>query len=164
MRFRTKLSVAAFVLTLSAGLAQGPLPQPVQWKASLAPETPLKAGDRVNIDLSGAVEAGWHVYALTQPPGGPIPLRVSVDENDVAQSRGEPTGAAPIKKQDPSFQLETQLYEGDFTLQLPILVKHPSAGKQLIPLSVRFQACNDRVCMPPRTVRLSLPVQVASTK
>jgi hypothetical protein len=162
MKFRTALSAAALALGLSASVAQGPPPQPVQWKALLNPAIPLKAGDRIAIDLSGAVEAGWHVYALSQPAGGPIPLRVSIDENPVAEGSGELQGTAPVKKQDPSFQQETELYEGDFVLLVPLEVKHASAGKQSIPLSVRFQACSDRVCLPPRTVHLSVPVEVVS--
>jgi hypothetical protein len=162
MKIGTRFGVATFALVLFASLAQSPPPQPVQWKAFVNPEIPLKARAQVSVDVLGTVEPGWHVYALTQPAGGPIPLQVSVDANDVAQSAGDPTGTAPIKKQDPSFQMETQLYQGDFTLHVPIVVKHPPAGKQLVPLSVRFQACSDRVCLPPRTVHLSLPVEVAS--
>ena len=161
MTFRRVLCGGVFGLCIAtAVLAQGAPPQPVQWKASLTPSVSLKAGTKAAIDLSGEVQQGWHVYALTQPAGGPIPLRISLDENDVAQIHGETSGTKPIQHHDTSFDLETQLYQGDFTLHVPVEVKHPTAGKQIIPLSVRFQACSDRTCLPPRTVHLSVPVEV----
>jgi hypothetical protein len=152
-------AVCGLCLTSSAVPQVGP-PQPVQWKASLVPGGPVKPGTRATIDLSGEVQQGWHVYALTEPAGGPIPLHISLDENDVAQIRGTASGTDPIRTNDSSFQMETQLYRGDFTLHMPVEVKHPPAGKQLIPLNVRFQACSDRTCLPPKTVYLSIPVEV----
>jgi hypothetical protein len=152
-----------FALSVSGAIfAQSPSPQPVQWKAVLVPDAPVKSGVRATIDLSGKIETGWHVYALTQPAGGPIPLRVSLDENEVAESRDKVTGTEAIRKNDPSFQLETLFYQGDFTLRIPVEVKHPATGERIIPLSVRFQACSDRTCLPPRTVHLSVPVEVVS--
>jgi Disulphide bond corrector protein DsbC len=142
------------------GFAQGPAPQPVQWKALLVAEARVKQGARVSIDVTGKVDEGWHVYALTQPSGGPIALRVSLDENAVAESHGPITGTEPIKRKDPSFDLETQTYQGDFVLHVPIALKQGAGGNQLIPLSVRFQACSDRTCLPPRTVHLSVPIEV----
>lgn len=166
MIFRTVLrgvffGGAFFGLCISMdAFGQGAAPQPVQWKASLALPAPVKSGAAIKVDLSGEVQQGWHVYALTQPAGGPIPLRISLDENDVAKIQGEASGTKPIKHLDTSFQLETQFYQGDFTLHVPVEVKHPVAGKQIIPLSVRFQACSDRTCLPPRTVHLSVPVEI----
>lgn len=161
MMFRAMLRGLVCSLCLSASaLPQVGPPQPVQWKASLVPGAPVKPGTRAAIDLSGEVQQGWHVYALTQPAGGPIPLRISLDENDVAQIRGTTSGTDPIRIKDSSFQMETQLYRGDFTFHVPVEVKNPAAGKQVIPLNVRFQACSDRTCLPPKTVHLSIPVEV----
>lgn len=161
MRFCDLLRMALFTLVASAA-AFGQAPQPVQWKALLVPDARIKAGANGTIDLSGNVEAGWHVYALTQPAGGPIPLRIALDENDVAESHGRPSGTEPTKKQDSSFQLETQFYQGSFTIHVPVEVKRAISRRQLIPISVRFQACSDKTCLPPRTVHLSVPIEVLS--
>jgi DsbC/DsbD-like thiol-disulfide interchange protein len=152
--------VIAHSLAFSA-LAQSGPPQPVQWRASLVQQGPVSAGASVAIDLSGAIEQGWHVYALTEPAGGPIPLKVSLDNNDVAAIHGQISGTDPIKKHDQSFQLETQFYQGNFTLRVPLAVAASSTGKQSIPLSVRFQACSDRTCLPPRTIHLPVSIEVA---
>jgi hypothetical protein len=143
-----------------AGFAQVP-PQPVQWAGSAIPKTPVKQGSRIEIDLSAEVQEGWHVYGLTQAPGGPTPLRVTLDENGVVQIVGVKSATAPVKKHDPSFDLETEFYPQSFSLQIQTQVKQqPVAGKQSIPVSVRFQACNDQTCLPPRTVHLSVPIEI----
>ncbi len=132
----------------------------VQWIASVVPAGPVKYGGTATLELSAEVQKGWHVYALTQPEGGPTALRISLDENDVAQIAGTPLGTVPERKHDPSFDLETLFYTHAFALRVPVQLKQPAAGRQLIPLSVRFQACSDRECLPPRTVRLSVPIDV----
>jgi DsbC/DsbD-like thiol-disulfide interchange protein len=151
------------VLCLSvcgASFAQVPI-QPVRWAASAIPKAPAKQGSGIEIDLSAEVQEGWHVYGLTQAPGGPTPLRVSLDENGVAQIVSVKSGTAPVKKHDPSFDLETESYTQSFSLQVQTRVKqHPAMGNQSIPVSVRFQACNDRICLPPRTAHLSVPIEL----
>jgi hypothetical protein len=67
----------------------------------------------------------------------------------------------PEEKHDPSFDLDTRFYRHTFALQVPIAVRpRAQAGAQLIPVNVRFQSCSERVCLPPKTVRLSVPVTV----
>ncbi len=146
----------------AVGVAQAPY-QTVQWSASVTSKTAVRHGTEATLVLSAEVLDGWHVYALTQPPGGPTALRVALDENAIARAAGRPSGSTPEKKYDPSFDLETQFYAGSFTLYLPVRLKeHAAAGWQSIPVSVRFQTCNGRECQPPRTVHLSASVEVAS--
>jgi Disulphide bond corrector protein DsbC len=144
----------------NASFAQVPI-QPVQWAGSAIPKTPVEQGSTIKIDLSAQVQEGWHVYGLTQAPGGPTPLRVTLDENGVAQIVSVKSGTDSIKKHDPSFDLETESYPGSFSLDIQTQVKqHAAVGNQSIPVSVRFQACNDRTCLPPKTVHLSVPIEI----
>ncbi len=145
----------------ASGAAQVP-DQTVQWSAAVSSKSAVKHGAAATLVLSAEVLDGWHVYALTQPPGGPTALRVALDENAVARAAGRPSGTAPERKYDPSFDLETQFYARSFTLYLPVRLKeHAAVGWQSIPVSVRFQTCNGRECQPPKTVHLSASVEVA---
>jgi hypothetical protein len=152
-----------FILGLSfcsASFAQGPM-QPVQWAGTATPKTRVEKGSTIEIDLSAEVQEGWHVYGLTQVPGGPTPLRVTLDENGVVQIVSIKSGTASVKKHDPSFDLETEFYPRSFSLDIQTQVKQQAAfGNQSIPVSVRFQACNDRTCLPPKTVHLSVPIEI----
>jgi hypothetical protein len=119
------------------------------------------AKGKATLTLNGAVREGWHVYSLKQLPEGPTPLLVTVDQNDVAKAGGTVAGSAPTKIHDPAFGLDTQFYESAFSLTVPVrLGGHASAGPQSIPLSVRFQTCNGRVCQPPKTVHLSASINL----
>ena len=161
MKFRRiRFGLALGLCLCTAGAAQAPV-QPVQWEGVAIPKTPVKQGSRFAVELSAAIQNGWHVYGLEQVPGGPTPLRVALEENDAVQIAGTTSGTTPIKKHDPSFELETQFYTQSFTLHIPLQVKqHSATGKQSIPVSLRFQACSDRTCLPPRTVHLSIPIEV----
>jgi thiol:disulfide interchange protein DsbD len=143
--------------------AQAPI-QPVQWTAALAPKKAINPAMNIVIELSADVQEGWHVYGLTQLPGGPTPLRVTLDTNDVVEVAGTPTGTPPAKRYDTAFDLDTEVYEGSFALHLPVQInQHFAARRKLIPVSVRFQTCNDRVCLPPRTVHISVPIEISQT-
>jgi hypothetical protein len=172
-RSRAKLGRELAALAIGAGLstfalAETAIAQPslgaetVAWTAP-APVQAAKPGGRLNITLHGAVQKGWHVYGLKQLPDGPNPLRVALDASDVAKADGPPVGSPATKFQDPSFNLETQFYDHDFTVTAPVRIgPHAAAGAQTIPISVSFQTCNGGICQPPRTVRLSVPVTIRS--
>jgi Disulphide bond corrector protein DsbC len=133
----------------------------VDWAASWKASSAVKPGGRGDLELSGVVQDGWHVYALTQPPGGPVALRVSIDENPIASLGGSPSGTPPQSRHDPSFDLDTHFYTHSFAVQVPVALKSQvQSGRQLIPVSVRFQTCSARECQPPKTVHLSVPVDV----
>ena len=134
----------------------------VSW--TVAPLDIAQKTGHATLTLHGAVAAGWHVYSLKQLPEGPTPLVASVAANDVAAVDGAATGSAPTKFHDPAFGLETQFYTGQFTLTLPVRLKTQGSAGQTIPVDVRFQTCNGRVCQPPKTVHLSAVINPSTGK
>ena len=163
---RTRLVVLVGNCLCGVGFAQAPgtnssPDQTVHWAATLAGTGGVKQGGETTLELSGAIEDGWHVYALTEPAGGPTALRVSLDENEVAEVAGAASGTAPRKRRDPSFGVLTQFYTHSFTVRVPVQVKQqPATGRRSIPVSVRFQTCSDRECQPPTTIHLVVPIEV----
>lgn len=156
----TLVSLAASARAQNADPAAA---QTVNWTVAADPADAVKQGGEVTLTLHGEVADGWHVYALKQLPNGPTPLRVSLDQNEIAAASGAPVGSPAIKIHDPGFNLDTQFYSHAFTVSLPLTVAaHSASGTQQIPVSVRFQTCNDRVCQPPKTVHLTATVQVKS--
>ncbi len=151
------MSRGLLLLLVCATAAHAQTPDPkVDWVASWTTPT--------NLQLSGHVEEGWHVYALSQKPGGPIPLRVSIEDNPVARLAGAPTGSTPETRLDPSFNLETQFYTNSFAVHVPVALKQGTAATadRQVPLSIRFQTCSARECKPPKTIHLSVPIEVRS--
>lgn len=159
------LKTAAALLGLISGamfapsaMAEGPgAAQTVSW--SVVPISLSGKSGRAVVQLRGAVRDGWHVYALKQYENGPTPLRVAVEPNLVAQPAGAAAGSTPIVARDAAFNLDTAYYAGNFTISLPVRIKAGAlAGRQSIPISVRFQTCNGQTCQPPKTLHLTADV------
>jgi hypothetical protein len=147
--------------SLGAGASTQAPPDNVHWSVSLVSGgTPIKAGSNVTVEVNGSIDDGWHVYGLQQLPGGPTPLRLTLDANDTATAAGDPSESVPQKIHDTRFGLDTQFHTHALTLRLPVHVALAAAGSRTIPISVRFQLCSEGECKPPRTVHLAAPVEV----
>jgi hypothetical protein len=141
-------------------LADAP-PEPVHWNVALVSKDPIRSGSDATLEVSGVIDEGWHVYALEQRPHGPTPLHVTLDPNVIAVLASPASGSAAEKVFSASFGLDTQYYTHSFAVRVPVhLSPDLPAGRQLIPLNVRFQACSDRECLLPRTLHLSIPIEV----
>lgn len=156
--------VTALSLTIVAGVPATGLAQSVvstvQWTAVVRPATGATHGV-ATVELSGELQSGWHVYGLSEPPNGPTPLKVGLDDNSVARSAGAVSGSPAEHRFDPSFGQTTEFYSGPFKLYLPVRLAQPAAaaGPLVVPVSVRFQTCNGDVCVPPRTIHLKVPLE-----
>lgn len=160
------LVVCASLFLAAPALAQddGGRSETVTWAVS-APAEAAKAGSRLNLTVQGTVKPDWHVYSLKQLQDGPIPLSVRLEANPLAAAGGAVTGSKPVREHDAAFGFVTQFYAQPFTLTVPVRLKaNAPAGSQTIPVSVHFQTCNGRVCQPPKTVRLSVAVNVQAAR
>jgi hypothetical protein len=156
--------MAATLLLALSGAALGQegdrRAETVTWTVS-APEAAAKPGGRLTLKVQGAVQSGWHVYSLKQAEDGPTPLLVKLQANPAATAAGAVTGTAPVRQRDAAFGFDTEFYDKDFVLTVPVRLRaNLKPGPQAIPLTVRFQTCNGAVCQPPKTVRLSAAVNL----
>lgn len=109
----------------------------------------------MDVDISAAIENGWHIYSLGQTTGGPVPLTVKVAPSPPYSLAGEISGPQPERANDPNFGIETETYSREAVIRVP--VKISAADKNDLPpleLKVRSQACSDRVCLPAKTTTL----------
>jgi len=159
---RRPVQLALLLGPLACGIAAADGPDDaVHWTASVTSPTAITRGTTATLDVSGEVQAGWHVYGLQQQARGPTPLRITLDPNGIVTVAGPTTGTSPETVHDTHFGFDTQLYTHPFSVHLPVQVDGKlDAGRQVIPVSVRFQACSDRECLLPRTVHLSVAVEV----
>lgn len=136
-------------------------PQTVQWHAAVVARASLQPGQHSSIELTGQILQGWHVYGLEQHSDGPTELKFAVEDNPIVQPEGAPSGSPTVRRMDPGFGFQIQYYTDSLRLTLPIRVKQRAgAGKQQVPVSVRFQSCSERTCLPPATIHLLVDVNV----
>lgn len=148
---------AAFLLSSGAGAAPK---SPVQWHVKAAPNKPVKAGAKFNVTITGVPDPGWHLYALEEPEGGPIATEVSLTEGDPADLLRVDESKPKILP-DPVTQKPAGFFDGaaEFTLHLAA-AKDAATGAGVLRVMVRYQSCNDRMCLPPHTETVQVPVTV----
>ncbi len=134
---------------------------PAKWTLSVGdPLKQLNAGDKLRATLKAEIESGWHLYALEQPEGGPIATTIKVSESSPFQLAGKIESQKPISKIDPLFTgtdgkpLETKFFADAATFGIPLTASSGTSA-DAISLDVRFQLCNDKFCLPPKTVRVT---------
>ncbi len=103
------------------------------------------------------------MYSITQPPGGPIQTRISLGEGPFKM--GAISGPKPKVKLDPNFKMNTESYTGGAVFNIPFTVAAGTPeGPQTLNASIRYQVCNDVVCLPPKTVKLASAVAITAGK
>jgi len=154
MKF-THLYKYIFVILLlsAAAFAQ----DPTKWKLEVfeRKSNDVKTGEKITAGLEVEIEAGWHLYDLKQPAGGPIPTTISLPPDSAFTLAAEPTaGAKPTVKFDPNFNIDTRFFEDRISFVVPLNAIKDGTTEALA-LDVRFQLCNDTFCLPPKTKRIS---------
>ncbi len=154
------LTAALFILASSRTANAAPKP-PVQWHIKAAPAKPLKAGSRFSVTLTGDLDPGWHLYALEEPEGGPVATEITLTEGDPADLiRVEE--AKPKILPDPLFKKPTGYFDhsAEFTLHLEA-AKDAAPTANALHILVRYQSCNDRICLPPHTDTIAVPLTIS---
>ncbi len=134
---------------------------PTKWSLeSDAKDKVLKKDETFKAKLKAEIEGGWHLYAVEQPEGGPFPTKITLPaDNSPFAIDGKIESANPIVKPDLNFlvddkPLETKFFEKQAEFTLPIKTASETNADALA-VNVRFQVCNDTLCLPPKTVKVT---------
>ncbi len=146
------LVLATLVLGAGALSAQSvkrkPKFDPVKWTLAVEPSEAAPGGRAVG-RLTATIEEGWRLYAPTTAKGGPIPTELKITDH-AAVASWKPYQPEPKTKYDPNFQFETQTYSDEVVFLFDIeLSPEAQPGKVEIESTTRYNACNDRLCLPP---------------
>ncbi len=145
---------AAALVAATAGRANAQTP--VHWSLKVTPAGPVAPGSALTATATAQIEAGWHVYALTQGPGGPHALEITLPKSPVFSPGGTPTSPPPTRAFDPNFNMETVFHEDSAVITIPIRVAKPApGGAAKLAIDISYQTCNERLCLPPATETLT---------
>jgi thiol:disulfide interchange protein len=161
--FASGLAIVFLLLLSPSALAQ--TPNPVSLSGKLEPAK-VKQGQSAKILITAKIDPGWHLYSLTQGPGGPIATKITIDENSPLQMDGKPQQPKPKRAVDPNFtppggpDFMTETFDNEVTFTVPVKAAANSAtGALKAIVKIRFQVCDEHQCLPPRT----RPVEVDAT-
>ena len=148
----------AFGLLAALAATYGQKLDPIQWTlTSNVAKAP--AGSTVPLHLKATFQEGWHLYSLTTPAGGPIPTTAALADNPAI--KGSKLYQPPPNRQlDKNFNLDTETFEKEVDLPLTAELAPDAKGSVELVANVRYQACNDRQCLPPRKKTASFTVMV----
>jgi thiol:disulfide interchange protein DsbD len=122
---------------------------------------PAAQGTTISVKLSAKVRDGWHLYSISQGPGGPIPTKIDVEKGQSFTLGGTVRGPVPVKRMDQNFGIEVEMYDGPVAFTVPVQVaRDAQPGAAEVIVTARYQACDATLCMPPYTERIRVPITV----
>ena len=140
--------------------------RPVRWTlvGGSSPRD-IVSGRTVPITVQAEIAKGWHIYSLTQKPGGPIPLRLELVGGHGVVVRGVIKAPKPDRTFDKNFGIETELYSGSPRFTIPVGVPGRSLeGVRKFQIAARYQVCSDKLCLPPRVDSVDAAVRIAGRR
>jgi hypothetical protein len=158
MEIRKFRSMALPLFLLAASLtslqAQGP-------KLLISDPSPLtiKRGATADLKLVATLNEGFHANSHTPSDENLIPLNLTWDATPVAV-KGV-TYPKPKMEKYAFSEKPLSVVTGQFDLTTKFMAPASApAGNSTITGKLRYQACNENACFPPKTVEVKVPVSV----
>lgn len=135
-------------MVIGASCAFAQIFDPVKWKSA------IKMTDATNgvVTFTATVDAGWHVYGTQLPAGGPEPTSVHWNNQGVKLVGGLTPSKVAHKQHDETFDMDLSWWTGSVTLSQKFTV---TAKEYKIEGSIRYMACDDENCTPPKSESFS---------
>jgi hypothetical protein len=101
------------------------------------------------------IRSGLHINSHAPREEYLIPTVFAIPEDTGVrlESASYPAGTEFTLPVDPSTKLN--VYTGDFTIQARIVAQ---PGDHLVEAKLRYQACDQNACMPPKTITVPIDV------
>jgi thiol:disulfide interchange protein DsbD len=157
------MRAAALAFGLLAGMqaAPAPTPTPVSWSLTAPQRTAVRRGETFTARLVAEIQPGWHLYSINQAEGGPIATEIALAPGAsfvFVKAIGESKTNTIF---DQSFGMQVKLHTGKAEFTLPVAVAPgAAAGATALVVQIRYQSCTDTLCLPPRTVKVEVPLQI----
>jgi hypothetical protein len=161
MTSRAQKSTLAFLLTLLAGAAAAQAGKAPSVTVEPVPLVTAPRAAQTMVDLNFRVARGFHINSNTPKSEFLIPTNLKMDlPTDIILGKIDyPAGT------DMSFPFSPEealnVYNGDFTITVAVHPLHAVVpGKYVMHGVLRFQACDNAQCFPPKTLPVSFEVKV----
>lgn len=157
-----RLMLLCLPVPLLFGQVEG---NPVTWSFAMpAWEGKPQAGGSIRVKLKAEIREGWHLYSLKNfPSGGPLSTRITVPQGQPFLLNTEGIEASPPEVvDDPVFGMQVEYYSDEATFELPVKIAGEAKGDTVLKVSLRYQSCNEKICLPPKTVTIETTLPVSS--
>jgi thiol:disulfide interchange protein len=160
-------AVALAALTIVALRAEAQREHPIT-EVIRAPAAGIVArpGAKFSVTLAVSIPATdkvWHLYSITQGPGGPIRTKIGVEPAAVFRLGGRIKGSNPDVANDPNFGIMTETYTDSAVFLIPVVSVPTATGAKRLIVSIYYQTCNEKYCLPPVEDTLGVDVKLEGT-
>lgn len=148
-----KLLVIAVLFSL--GLTASAQLNPISWSFSSK-----KIGDKLyEIQMKATIEDNWHLYSQVQPADAvAMPTTFTFNPNPLFSLEGKVTESGKLEKfTDKTLGLSANQYS--HTVIFTQKVKLKANVKTNLTGNVEFQTCDDKKCLPPKTINYSIAIR-----
>jgi hypothetical protein len=129
------------------------LPNPVKWSATFE-----KLNDEEGyIHIRAEIEKGWHTYSQRPTDVGPIPTSFTFAPSKDYELIGKTEENGAHEEFVKAFDAKIFVFTGIALFRQKI--KLNSKGKMSIPFKVEFMCCDDMMCLPPKTLDMTVTIK-----
>lgn len=150
-----KKTLLFLFVVFSAAIASAQVANPVSWTFSSK-----KISDNVyELQLTANIQNGWHLYAQAQPKDAiAVPTTFEFTKNPLVQLNGSVKEAGKLEKfTDKDLGVSAHQYSKKVLFTQRVKLK--GKAKSNVSGNVTFQTCDDKKCLPPKTVSFNIALK-----
>src|SRR6185312_4632581 len=103
--------------------------------------------------VTAKIAPDWHTFSITQPPGGPVRTKITVEATERYKLAGEFKSLTPPDSHpEPAFGgIVVETHVNSVTWYAPLEIAAGVDPKSLtVSGKITFQACAENRCLPPK--------------
>ena len=153
-KMKMKKIYLLFAFFVVAGIAHSQT-NPVSWTF-----TAKKIADKTyEVHMKATMQTNWHLYSQTQPDDAiAIPTSFVINANPLFKVEGKikEIGKMEVMK-DATLGVSANQYSK--TVDFVQVIKLKANAKTNVTGSVEYQTCDDKKCLPPKTVNFTVAIK-----
>jgi thiol:disulfide interchange protein DsbD len=150
-----KKAILFLLVVFSAGVASAQVANPVSWTFNSK-----KISDNAyEVQMTANIQSGWHLYAQAQPKDAiAVPTTFQFTNNPLVQLDGKVKEAGKLEKfTDQELGVSANQYSRQVVFSQKVKLK--GKAKSNVNGNVTYQTCDDKKCLPPKTVTFSVALK-----
>lgn len=140
------------IFFISAAHAQ--IKDPVKWTYSAT----KKSDKEYTVVIDATLPTEWHIYSMNTPANGPVATNVVFKKNPLVTLDGAVKEIGQLKTDhDAVFGVDVKYFNDK--VEYTQTVKLKSAVKTNVTGTIKYMVCNDKMCLPPKTIPFNIQLQ-----
>ena len=151
---KTAMKNIILVLLITLGITTTEAQTPVSWNFT----TKKVDSKTYELHLTAVLQSGWHLFSQTQPDDAiAVPTGIKFNTNPLLKLDGKIAEVGNLEKFKDS-KLGISAHQYSKKVDFVQVIKLKAVAKTNISGSVEYQTCDDKKCLPPKTVNFTVAI------